>query len=59
MKYLIITCMLLFSGCAVTHTAIIYCPKKTVEKCMEEQVGKVKIIKVLHIGSSTYIVDYE
>jgi len=51
--------MLLFSGCAVTHTAIIYCPKKTVEKCMEEQVGKVKIIKVLHIGSSTYIVDYE
>lgn len=55
---LIILLFLLLSSCATTRTAIIFC-KDDVKKCMEDQVGDVKIIRIDKISLSTYMVDYE
>lgn len=60
MVKILLIASLLFSGCAVTHTAIIYCPSKAnVDNCIKDQLGKVKVLQKVKIDNAVYMVDYQ
>jgi hypothetical protein len=57
MKYLILLALLM-SGC-VTHTATLICKKEiAVKECVRDQLGDVKIKRILKVDKDVYLVDY-